>query len=114
MKRILNYIKHLVYKRKELKRLKLCLEVIKKAKIYQELYKEGMCASFKYAIIYTESIRNIPEWLNKNIPEFNAKYLTGLDVSHSDYWWHICDTSSRIAAFDKLINLYKTKIKELC
>lgn len=114
MKRILNYIKHLVYKRKELKRLKLCLEVIKKAKIYQELYKEGMCASFKYAIIYTESIRNIPEWLNKNIPEFNAKYLTGSNMTHDHYWWNLNDIDSRIEAFNKLIKLYETKIKELC
>ena len=117
MKKILNYIKHLIYRRKELKRLELCLEVIKNAKIHyiRKKYDDGMCSSF-YTTLHNMHINYMPyrQWLGINIPEFNPKYLTGLDVSYSDYWWHICDSSSRIAAFDKLINLYETKIKELC
>lgn len=115
MKRILNNIKHLIYRRKELKRLKLCLKVIKNAKNYYiEVRYFGMCNAFAKAL-YDININNDIhiQWLILNIPEFNAKYLTGSDVSHNIYWWDSNDCVSRIKAFDKLIDLYKTKIKEL-
>lgn len=116
MKRILNHIKHLIYRRKELKRLKLCLEVIMNAKNYyiKKGYIGGMCDSF-YITLYNMGINYIPyrNWLGINIPEFNAKYLADSIISHDYYWWPIKDIDSRIAAFNKLIKLYETKIKEL-
>lgn len=117
MKKILNHIKYFIYKRKELKRLELCLEVIKNAKIYytREGFNDGMCNAF-IMTLYNMHINYMPygQWLGINIPEFNPKYLTGLGASYSEYWWNIKDIDSRIEAFNKLINLYKTKIKELC
>ena len=41
-----------------------------------------------------------------------AKYLNG--DSDEAYWWPIKYTKVRLEAYDKLINLYKTKLKELC
>lgn len=119
MKRILNHIKHFIYKRKELKRLKLCLEVIENAKDYYTTkgFNKGMCNAF-YMVLYDIHIHinYMPygQWLGINIPEFNPKYLTGLGASYNEYWWNVNDIDSRIEAFNKLINLYETKIKELC
>ena len=117
MKRILNHIKHLIYRRKELKRLELCLKVIERAKSYYILkgYDDGMCNAFGMAL-YKMNIyhRSYTEWINHNIPEFNAKYLTGTNASHFTYWWDLKDIDSRVEAFNKLIDLYETKIKELC
>ena len=117
MKRILNHIKHLIYKRKELKRLKLCLKVITNAKTYytRKGYTDGMCNAFTMVLYDIDTNHmSYKRWLGINIPEFNSKYLTGLAISHDYYWWNVNDIDSRIAAFDKLIKLYETKIKELC
>lgn len=119
MKQILNNIKHLIYKRKELKRLKLCLTIIIDAKNYYIRHSYcGMCHAFIKTLFlnYYKHIKrtNCEDWIKNNIPEFNSKYLTGLNISHDRYWWNSNDSVSRIKAFDKLINLYKTKIKELC
>ena len=119
MKQILNNIKHLINKRKELKRLKLCLTVIIDAKNYYIRHSHsGMCNVFNRILFlhyykYIEKT-NCNNWIKNNIPEFNSKYLIGIKMSHDKFWWDITDVDSRIEAFDKLINLYKTKIKELC
>ena len=88
MKKILNHIKHLVYKRKELKRLKFCLKVIENAKIYytREGFNDGMCNAF-IMTLYNMHINYMPyrQWLGINIPEFNPKYLTGLGALYSEY-----------------------------
>lgn len=116
MKKILNHIKHLVYKRKEFKRLKLCLKVIIDAKKYyvKEGFNDGMCNAFVMTL-YTMHINYMPyrQWLGINIPEFNSKYLTGLDISHNSYWWAVKDIDSRIEAFNKLIDLYENKLSSL-
>lgn len=118
MKRILNYIKYLVYKRKELKRLELCLRVIIDAKDYyvRNSYL-GMCNAFNKALFlhYSEYVKgtDFNNWIRNNIPEFNAEYLTGIKKPYHKFWWHLDDIDSRIKAFYKLINLYETKIKEL-
>lgn len=115
MKRILNRIKHLIYRRKE---LKLCLKIITDAKDYyiKNSYL-GMCNAFNRTLFlnYFKYIEGIGSnnWIKNNIPEFNAEYLTGIKKSYNEFWWNLNDTDSRIAAFDKLINLYETKIKEL-
>lgn len=118
MKRIINYFKHLIYRRKELKRLKVCLTVIIDAKNYyvRNTYL-GMCNAFSVILFhnYFECIERIgyKNWIHRNIPEFKAKYLTGIEMSHGVFWWNVDDIDNRIKAFDKLIDLYKTKIKEL-
>ena len=119
MKRILNHIKHFIYKRKELKRLNECLYVLKEAKAYYDsIHYFGMCNALIY--IVKEKYKNEPhriklsrEWIKNNIPEFNLKYLIGENRCDEGYWWDIRDIDSRIEAFNKLIKLYETKIKEL-
>ena len=78
MKKILNHIKHLVYKRKELKRLKLCLKVIENAKIHytRKGFKDGMCKSF-YITLYNMGINHIPyrNWLGINYVKLCYKKL---------------------------------------
>ena len=50
-------------------------------------------------------------YIQKIIPEFNPIYL---DAPYQyGYWWALGDIESRIKAFDKLIQLYKSKLKEL-
>lgn len=60
--------------------------------------------------IYYSKIKDI-------IPEFIPKTF-GLNIEHNywwddTFWWNVNDIDSRINAFDKLIEIYKNKIKEL-
>lgn len=115
MKKILNHIKHLVYRRKQRKEIKLIIEYIKFAKKYylkciNDGTYIGMCLAFNHANLNKR-------YYNKHItyrliPEFNSKFLNG--NGNEPYWWPLKDSKSRINAFDKLIKVYKTKIKELC
>ena len=112
---MITYIKKLIIKRKQRKEIKLIINYIKLAKKYyiehinNHMYT-GMCVTFNRAswhkLYYNKNISS------KSIPEFNAKYLNG--DSDEVYWWPIKYTKVRLEAYDKLINLYKTKLKELC
>ena len=114
MKKILNHIKHLVYRRKQRKEIKLIIEYIKLAKKYylkciNDGTYIGMCLAFNHASLNKR-------YYNKDItyrliPEFNSKFLNG--NCNEPYWWILKDSKSRIDAFNKLIKVYKTKIKEL-
>ena len=113
MKKILNHIKHLVYKRKQRKEIKLIINYIKLAKKYYIKCINngtyiGMCITFNKASWHKPYYNKS----SKSIPEFNSKYLNG--DSNEAYWWPIKYTKVRLEAYDKLINLYKTKLKELC
>lgn len=94
----------------------LCVLYAAKSKLIADRntnnYSAGMCyyiqncISFIYnTYIYYSEIKHI-------IPEFIPETF-GLNVEYGSFWWDINDDVSRIKAFDKLIDLYKTKIKEL-
>lgn len=112
---MITYIKKLIIKRKQRKEIKLIIEYIKFAKKYYLKCINngtyiGMCLAFNHASLNDR-------YYNKHItyrliPEFNSKFLNG--NGNEPYWWLLKDSKSRIAAFDKLIKLYETKIKELC
>ena len=70
----------------------------------------GMCFAFNQTA--NKNYKNDTyDYIRNIIPEFNPIYLNV--PSKMGYWWNFSDYKSRIEAFDKLINLYKTKIKEL-
>ena len=76
---------------------------------YTNTYR-GMCFAFRVTDKYTNEFYNY-SYIRKIIPEFNPIYL---DAPYQEgYWWALGDIESRIRAFDKLIHLYKTKLKEL-
>lgn len=91
------------------------LEWIKSAKRYYintryEYPFTGMCFAFNHTanrICINISYNDI-EYI---IPEFNPTYLNA--PRKEGYWWIFDDYKSRIKAFDKLIDCYKNKIKEL-
>ena len=111
---MITYIKKLIIKRKQRKEIKLIIEYIKFAKKYYLKCINngtyiGMCLAFNHASLNKR-------YYNKDItyrliPEFNSKFLNG--DSDKAYWWPIKYTKVRLEAYDKLINLYKTKLKEL-
>ena len=82
------------------------LRVTKLAKrVYIRSYKgyKGMCAAFSVASLRLKYTCKVP-------PEFNHAFLGGEDKI---YWWPVTDTEARITAFNKLIKIYKDKIKQL-
>lgn len=85
------------------------LEVLKLAKeIYSNRNLEvGMCYCIHTSLcrVLNKSFINDYEYLSKYIPEFNPEFLDG--DSRYVYWWPLCDTESRIKAFNKLIALYE-------
>lgn len=53
---------------------------------------------------------NYYRFISESIPEF--KPITfGIAANPSHHWWPVNNTQIRIEAFDKLINIYKEKIK---
>lgn len=70
----------------------------------------GMCFAFHISNKYADKSLTY-DYIQKIIPEFNPIYLNA--PYQEGYWWALGDIESRIKAFDKLIHLYKTKLKEL-
>lgn len=66
--------------------------------------REGLCYYIIRAFhqIYDEYITCVD--IPTLIPNFNTIFCKG---NNTVYWWPICDTESRIKAFDKLIKYYK-------
>ena len=91
------------------------VEVLQKAKdifLYRiQVYTyTGMCTCIKKAI--NRNIDCVPNKLiNKNIPEFNTKFLEAT-TPDKPFWWPVSEHEPRIKAFDKLIELYKDSDKE--
>ena len=111
---MIDYIKKLIVKRKQRKEIKLIIEYIEFAKKYYLKSINngtyiGMCVAFNYAYLNKKYCKK--DMHTGLIPEFNAKFLNG--DPNEPYWWLIKYTKPRIEAFDKLIHLYKTKLKEL-
>lgn len=82
------------------------LRVTRLAKrLYKRKYKgyNGMCAAFGEASHQLKYTCKVPR-------EFNRVFLGGEDRL---YWWPVTNTEARIVAFDKLIEIYKDKIKQL-
>lgn len=91
-------------------RYKKILKWIKSAKkCYINNAYRGMCFAFHLSSEYTDNLTY--DYIQKIIPEFNPIYLDA--PYQKGYWWALGDIESRIKAFDKLIHLYKTKLKEL-
>ena len=96
-------------------RYKKILKWIKSAKKFYISYSftngyKGMCFA-----LHMTGDRKLEactySYIQEIIPEFNPIYL---DAPWQDgYWWASGDIESRIKAFDKLIHLYKIKLKEL-
>ena len=75
-------------------------------------YAPNMCFYIQDAIniifktyIYYSKIKDI-------IPEFIPETF-GVNIEYDSYWWNVEDVDSRINAFDKLIEIYKNKLKVL-
>ena len=91
------------------------VEVLQKAKdIFlhriQVYTYTGMCICIKSAI--NEDFFCVTDKLiNKNIPEFNPKFLEATTPDRP-FWWPLDIHEPRIKAFDKLIELYKDSDKE--
>lgn len=91
------------------------VEVLQKAKdiflhrIQVYMYT-GMCVCIKSAI-YEDAFCVTKELFNKNIPEFNPKFLEAI-TPDKPFWWPPDQHEPRIKAFDKLIELYKDSDKE--
>ena len=75
-------------------------------------YAFGMCFYIQNCInfifdtyIYYSEIKHI-------IPEFVPKTFN-INVEYNHLWWDADDIDSRIKAFDKLIEIYKNKLKVL-
>ena len=83
------------------------LAILKIAKLLCEKYTcYGMCTCIHIAIEIILSKPTFTTKLNKLFPEFNREYLGG-DIIYGSFWWHPCDRTSRLKAFDKLIKLYE-------
>lgn len=88
-------------------RTKYVYKKIIKAKKYFALGKSTyMCVCFKHATDY------IYDDITKLIPEFKPETFGLEPKSHKVPWWPGEDESSRFAAFDKLIDIYKTKLEK--
>ena len=91
------------------------VEVLQKAKdIFlhriQVYTYTGMCVCIKKAI--NEDFSCISdELINKNIPEFNPKFLEAT-TPDKPFWWPVSEHEPRIKAFDTLIELYENSDKE--
>ena len=74
---------------------------------YKDGYKHGLCLSF--ICVFTEFYGSISMCeIKKLIPELNRKFF---NISHTcSFWWDLDDYSSRINAFNKLLECYKNKI----
>lgn len=74
---------------------------------YHSEYKHGLCLSF--ICVFTEFYKSISMLeIKKLIPEFNREFF---NIKHTlPFWWDLYDYTSRIKAFDKLLECYKNKI----
>lgn len=82
------------------------LRVTRLAKrLYKRKYKGymDMCMAFNVASRRLKFTCKVPH-------EFNREFFGGEDRL---YWWPVTNTEARIEAFDKLIEIYKNKIKQL-
>ena len=92
--------------------------LIKARKLYKHLIPDpiGMCYCLK-KVLYNQEESPYPVGcftngvLLYNFPEFNPKYFKST-ASIPEYWWRVEDTSSRLKAFDTLIELYKNNTEE--
>ena len=75
-------------------------------------YGISMCFYIQQSL---KSIFNIYVYYSKIkdiIPEFIPETF-GVNIEYDFYWWNVEDVDSRINAFDKLIEIYKNKLKVL-
>lgn len=74
---------------------------------YNSEYKHGLCLSF--ICVFAEFYGSISmREIKKLIPEFNREFF---NIKHTlPFWWDVADYTSRIKAFDKLLECYKNKI----
>ena len=109
-----------ILKRKQKNNYKVILKIIKEAKEeYQNEQLVGLCSVLLKSI--KRNAKELEDGLSeriifyyeipKYIPEFNRKFF-GIKNEHA-YWWPIDDKKSRIEALDKLIHVYKQKIKSM-
>lgn len=103
MKRLFKYFKPRYW---ELRRILLD---IKEAK---ELILNGQCDFLCYAFREVNDRYYCGSEVAMYIPEFNPFFLTGQGNYYGCPWWPIEDRTSRLEALDKLIAIYKQKIKD--
>lgn len=100
---------------------KQILKVLKYAKECVEEGKHaGLCSNLAIAFGVILNIE-IPKdrggaEVADYIPEFKPETFEGVDINPSiflyqRFWWPITDKESRILAMDKLIEIYKQKVK---
>lgn len=84
--------------------------VYKKIVKAKQLFMKGnvsyMCTCFKHVTYYRY------DDITKLIPEFKPETFGLEPKSYKVPWWPGEDRCSRIAAFDKLIDIYKTKLEK--
>lgn len=68
----------------------------------------GMCYSIEKALRWLDCGNAIKDagfvYLQTLIPEFNPEFLQA--SKYERYWWDVSDEDSRLAAFDRLIEIY--------
>lgn len=118
--KIVDILTKFIFKTKQKNRYKVILKIIKEAKEdYQNEPLSGLCCVLLKSIKrnakeledgLSEKILFYDE-ITKYIPEFNKEFF-GIKNNHA-YWWPIEDKNSRIEALNKLIHVYKQKIKSM-
>lgn len=102
----------LIKKWYERRRKKRILKIIKAAKQnFLDNKSDYMCLCF-YDVCYPkfwDYNRNIQAM----IPEFNRLTMGATTPKNTSIWWFADDRESRIKAFDKLIEIYENKIKQI-
>jgi hypothetical protein len=118
--KIVDILTKFIFKRKQKNKYKVILKIIKEAKKeYQDEPLGGLCSVLLKSI--KRNAKELEDGLSekilfydeipKYIPEFNIEFF-GIKNNH-DYWWPIEDKISRIEALNKLIHVYKQKIKSM-
>lgn len=81
---------------------------------YKKVYYDRsilLCEALSYSLYICTSNFVTYLGIRNYISEFNSKFLVGRKISTNKERWDNNDEESRLKAFDKLIKVYKRKIK---
>lgn len=105
MRRLFRYFK------RDYWRYRGILNDIKSARSY---YEEGVTDYMCHAFLRANHLKYYHGLdVCRYIPEFNSDFLVGKHFVYGEPWWPTNDRSSRLEAFDKLIEIYENKIANL-
>ena len=88
---------------------------------YLKDVSSGLCLAFFYNLpsyfskeFYIKLPGNICQRVSRIIPEYTPEYFGTKEIEdgpEEGYWWDRADRQSRIEALDKLIQVYKEKLR---